>query len=281
VSNAAQRAVALHHNGVVAALVLWMSRAIAALCVAGLVGLAVLDSRVERYTAGLTPQQFARRLDAETLRRSRAVTVVAHNAGDDLTEATRAVAYGADAIEIDVRAAGGELFASHNAPLPFLEDLVFRGPSLESAWDVARLRDTVLLHLKEGSPRFLAEVRAFLAAHPLRRVIVQSADPATLEALGRAAPRVQRLLLVLDSGELHDLRGDRRTLAAIDGVSVRESVLSAGAQAWLERRRLLTFAWTVDDEERMEQLVARGIDGVITDRLDIMQLLGRAGDRAR
>jgi hypothetical protein len=35
----------------------------------------------------------------------------------------------------------------------------------------------------------------------------------------------------------------------------------------------------VNDESRMNQLVARGIDGVITDRLDIMQLLGK-GTRA-
>jgi glycerophosphoryl diester phosphodiesterase len=57
-------------------------------------------------------------------------------------------------------------------------------------------------------------------------------------------------------------------------VSVRESLLSASAQAWFERRGLLTFAWVVNDESRMNQLVARGIDGLIADRLDIMQLLG-------
>ena len=38
--------------------------------------------------------------------------------------------------------------------------------------------------------------------------------------------------------------------------------------------RASTFAWVVNDETRMNQLVARGIDGIITDRLDIMRLLG-------
>ena len=39
----------------------------------------------------------------------------------------------------------------------------------------------------------------------------------------------------------------------------------------------LTFAWPVNDERRMNQLVARGIDGLITDRFDVMRLLGEGG----
>ncbi len=63
----------------------------------------------------------------------------------------------------------------------------------------------------------------------------------------------------------------------IDGVGVRERLLSRGAQAWLERRGLLTFAWTVNDERRMNELVGQGVDGLITDRLDMMELLGENG----
>ena len=62
-------------------------------------------------------------------------------------------------------------------------------------------------------------------------------------------------------------------------MSVRESLLSAQAQAWLQGRRLLTFAWTVNDERRMNELVARGVDGLITDRFDIMRLLGDRDER--
>jgi glycerophosphoryl diester phosphodiesterase len=259
---------------VVARLVFLVSRVIAVLCLIVLGTVAAFDARVARFTAGRVPSQFTQRLDVDRAGDYRKVTGVAHNAGDDLRQATKAVAYGVDAIEIDVRDAGGELFASHDAPVPLLEDLVFHGPSLAEAWNVARLRDTVLLHLKERSPRYLTELRDFLASRPLARVIVQTNDVRTLRVLRRTIPSIQRLLLIFTARELADLRRDRGALDTIDGVSVRESLLSASSQSWLQRRGLLTFAWTVNDERRMNELVARGLDGLITERLDMMALLG-------
>ena len=134
-----------------------VARVISVLCVVALGAFVVFDATVARYTAGRVPSQFAQRLDVDLADRYRDVTGVAHNAGDDLGAATEAVAYGVDAIEIDVRSAGGELFASHDAPIPFLEDLVFRGPSLQEAWQVAQLRDTVLLTDRFDVMRLLGE----------------------------------------------------------------------------------------------------------------------------
>jgi glycerophosphoryl diester phosphodiesterase len=260
-------------------LIFLISRVISVLCLIVLGVVAAFDAQAERFTAGRVPSQFTQRLDVDRAGDYRKVTGVAHNAGDDLRQATEGVAYGVDAIEIDVRDAGGELFASHDAPVPLLEDLVFHGPSLAEAWNVARLRDTVLLHLKERSPRYLTELRDFLASRPLARVIVQTNDVQTLRVLRRTIPSIQRLLLIFTARELADLRRDRRALETIDGVSVRESLLSASSQSWLQRRGLLTFAWTVNDERRMNELVARGLDGLITERLDMMALLGEGREQ--
>ena len=262
-------------------LVFVISRVISVLCLVVLGLVAGFDAQAERFTAGRVPSEFAQRLDTDLAGDYRRVTVVAHNAGDDLGQATEAVANGVDAIEIDVRAAGDELYASHDAPVPFLEDLVFRGPSLTDAWNVAQLRDTVLLHLKQRSPRYLSDVRDFLASRPRPRVIVQTPDLATLRVLRRTIPSAERLLLIFSGQALAQLRRDREALRMIDGVSVRDSLLSATAQAWLQRRGLLTFAWTVNDERRMNELVARGADGLITERVDIMQLLGEGGERTQ
>jgi hypothetical protein len=262
-------------------LVFVVARTVSVLCVVALGAVVVFDASVERFTAGRVPSEFAQRLDTGLTGRYTAVTGVAHNAGDDLHSATEAVAYGADAIEIDVRSVGSELFASHDAPIPWLEDLVFRGPSLKEAWKVAQLRDTVLLHLKERSPRFLTAVRDFLASRPLRRVIVQTDDGDSLRVLRRTMPSAQRLLLILKPGDLERLQRNAQMLAVIDGVSIRESLLSARAQAWLRQRRLLAFAWPVNEERRMNELVARGIDGLITDRFDVMQLLGEGPEATR
>ena len=261
--------------GGVPALVFVLARLVSVLCLVTLAVVAGFDTQAERFTAGTAPAQFADRLDGRLAGHYKRVTGVAHNAGDDLNAATRAVAYGADAIEIDVRSANGELFAAHDAPVPLMEDLVFRGPSLTEAWTVARLNDTVLLHLKQGSSAYLDQIQAFLATRALRRTIVQTGDRATLVGLRRTMPAVQRLLLIFTAGELATLRRDTQLQAAIDGVSVRDSLLTPAAHAWFKQRGLLTFAWVVNDEQRMNQLVAADIDGLITDRLDIMGLLGR------
>jgi hypothetical protein len=194
-----------------------VSRLVCALCVLVLCGFTVFDAQAERITAGRNPREFARRLEPGLGHGYASAIGVAHNAGDDLGTATEAAAYGADAIEIDVRSDGSELFASHYAPLPGLEDVVFRGPSLQQAWDIAQLRGTVLLHLK-----------------------------------GR----------------------DRPLRAAIDGVSVHNRLATLPLLAWLEHRRLTTFVWTVNDEARMNELLAHGVHGLISDRLDIVRLLG-------
>jgi glycerophosphoryl diester phosphodiesterase len=262
-------------------LVLIVAQLLSAGCIALLALLVVFDAQAERLTAGRTPAEFSARLDGRLRGDYDATTVIAHNAGDAIRPATEAVAYGVDGIEIDVHAAGDELFAAHNAPVPLLEDVVFRGPSLQAAWAVARLRSTVLLHLKEHSARYLAQVHAFLAAHRLRHVIVQSYDPGTLRTLRRTDPQVTRLLLVFHPSDLSRLRRDRGLRRTIDGVSIRDSLLSARALAWLKRERLRTFVWTVNDEHRMNQLVRAGVDGLITERLDIMHLLGTGRELPR
>jgi len=260
-------------------------RVVSVVCLVVLGAVAVFDAQAERFTSGRVPAQFAERLDPTLTGDYDDIVGVAHNAGDDVSAATRAVAYGADAIEIDIRTSGGELFASHDAPVPFLEDLVFRGPSLGDAWAVARLRDTVLVHLKERSATYLGRVGAFISARPIRRVIVQSDDAPSLRTAQRHLPNAERLLLLLSASDVRSLQNDPALATAIDGVSVRDSLLSASLLTWLDRRGLAIFAWTVNEEQRMNELVRSGVDGLITDRLDMMQLLGEGieapgGDRS-
>lgn len=255
-------------------LLLIVAQLVSSACIAVLALLVVFDANAERITAGRTPAEFSTRLDRRLRNDYGPTTVIAHNAGDAIRPATEAVAWGVDGVEIDVHSAGRELFAAHDAPVPFLEDLVFRGPSLRAAWNVARLRDTVLLHLKEHAPAYLRQVLAFLATHRVRREIVQTYDPGTLRYLRRADPQVTRLLLVFHASDLTRLRRDPGLVRLIDGVSVRDELLTPGALAWLKRHRLKTFAWTINDEQRMNQLVRAGVDGLITERLDIMRLLG-------
>jgi len=251
-----------------------VARAVSVLCVVLLVALVVFDAVAERFTAGLTPVQFSQRLKADLLDDYGRIVGVAHNAGDDVAAANEAVAHGVDAVEIDVTSVGGQLHASHDAPVPFLDTLFFRGPTLEEAWETARLRDTVVLHLKETSRRYLDQVGEFLRVREPRRVIFQTRDAESLRVLRRTVPSAWRLLLLFRPRDVERLRSDAELVEMIDGVSVRDSVLEPELQSWLRRRRLAIFAWTINDDRRMNELVERGVDGIITDRLDIMALLG-------
>jgi glycerophosphoryl diester phosphodiesterase len=255
-------------------LLLVLAQLVSAGCIAFLALLIVFDTEAERLTAGRTPAEFSHRLDQRLLPSYGDPTVIAHNAGDAIRPATEAIAWGADGVEIDVHSAPGELFAAHDAPLPVLEDEVFRGPSLAAAWKVAGLSDTVLLHLKEHSPGYRRQVHAFLASHRVRHPIVQTYYPANLRALRRTDPAVTRLLLIFSAADVDRLRRDRGLVRTIDGVSVRDGVATPRVLAWLKAQRLKTFVWTINDEARMNQLVRAGVDGLITERLDIMRLLG-------
>jgi glycerophosphoryl diester phosphodiesterase len=201
-----------------------------------------------------------------------ALLVVGHNLGDDLGTAEDAVAYGVGAVEIDVRDVDGSLSASHDPPLPVLEDIGFRRPSLSRSWPIAALLPTVLLHLKDHSDGFVARVAQFVAQRPPRRLVIQATSLATLASVRRRIPQAERLLLIFNAEQLASVRRSTTVDGVVDGLSVRESLLTPGVQQWVRRSGLRLFAWTVNDLPRLEQLVAHGLDGVMTDSLDLMRL---------
>ena len=98
-----------------------VARTIIAICVGLLMALVVFDAHAERFSAGLTPLQFSGQVEGDLREEHAELVGVAHNAGDDLGAAHEAAAHGVDAIEIDVTSVGGELHASHDAPVPVLD----------------------------------------------------------------------------------------------------------------------------------------------------------------
>lgn len=253
--------------------VLVLARVITALCVALLATAFVFDAQVERVTSGTVPPESAARVRGELTGLHAPLLVVGHNAGDELVTAADAVAFGVGAVEIDVRDIDGELSASHDQPLPFLEEIAFRGPSLSRSWRIASLRPTVLLHFKDHSDAFVARVAHFLARHRPRRLVIQASSLATLASVRRRIPQAERLLLIFNRADLARVRRSAAIASVADGLSVRESIVTPAVQQWVRGRGLRLFAWTVDDVPRLEQLIRNGLDGVMTDNLDLMHLL--------
>ena len=254
----------------IAPAVVLLARVITWLCAGLLLTAAVLDGQVERVTSGKVPAESAARLRGELTGLHRQVLVVGHNVGDEPATAADAVAYGVGAVEIDVRDIDGELSASHDQPLPFLDEIAFRGPTLARAWRIAALRPTVLLHLKDHSDAFVARVARFVAQRPPRRLVVQASSVATLASVQRRIPQAERLLLIFNAAELASVRRSRAIAGAAEGLSVRESLVTPVVQQWVRRRGLRLFAWTVNDLPRLEKLLRHGLDGVMTENLRLM-----------
>lgn len=134
-------------------------------------------------------------------------------------------------------------------------------------------------------------VDAIRAAHGLRRTTVQSFDWRVLREVARRAPRLRLQALASD---LTLFPGSRW----LGGVRVRSQPFRSGLASAVQRagfdalavpsskvtptlvgaahgRRLAIVAFTVDRPDRMEQLIAAGVDGIITNYPDRLSALRR------
>jgi glycerophosphoryl diester phosphodiesterase len=150
----------------------------------------------------------------------------------------------------------------------------------------------------EEMARALADVIA--AAGMTGRTVVQSFDWRTLTWLRDNRPEVARSYLTSQSGGYDTVssRGGRPSPwlggldAAAHGASAPRLVAAAGGRVWSSNHRDLTEAtlaeakalgltvlpWTVNDVPTMERLIDWGVDGMITDRPDLLRgVLERRG----
>jgi glycerophosphoryl diester phosphodiesterase len=261
-----------------------MAVVVIAASLVALVFLATHDDDAERLTAGRPPTQFYEELDPDLLGEYAGVFGSAHNAGDDVGQLVEALRYGADAIEVDVVSVDGRLVAAHDRRLPVVGGLVFRGPSLGEAWSAGQAAGAVLLDLKQSDARFVDAVVQFLTARVGAsealgaEVVVMSPSPQVLERLSDEVPSVLAVLSVSTQVRLADVVADTGLVDQIDGVSVRQTLVTAELGDWVDRNRLLLVAWVVDDLARLNEMVRHGVDVVASDNLAILELLGAEDD---
>lgn len=121
-----------------------------------------------------------------------------------------------------------------------------------------------------------AELKVVEAAEPLasgilekaaERITLISFDPEALRRVKRALPD-QPVGLIL-SGAPPDDAERARSLDA-DLVSLEAEYLSAEAVERCRRAALKVTAWTVNEPEQMQRVVELGVDGIATDRPDLL-----------
>lgn len=210
--------------------------------------------------------------------------LVAHRVVASAARAAELAGAGAGCFEIDVQVSGDRVVVSHFQPSgPF-------GRWVENdGWLVRRRRDV-------SSDPTLAEVLAFVP--PDRRVLLdpKENDPARSrllrERLVQQLPDRDRF--VVSTSALADLEayrragfgtwrtiGDARQLAEAaaeqrlpdEGISLRETLATAATVPRLRELVPLVVTWTVNDVERARTLQGLGVNGITTDRVEVMRAL--------
>jgi glycerophosphoryl diester phosphodiesterase len=209
-----------------------------------------------------------------------------------------AVSRGYRYLETDVHTTrDGVLVAFHDLVLDRVSDAVGGIADLDAA-DLAEIRIATreavptLAELVDAFPevRFNIDVKAAAAVAPLAafvterrlqdRVLVASFSPRRLRRFrrlaGRAVPTAAHPLEVaaflLLPGRLADLV-TRRRVAALQ-VPHRRGPLTIASTRLVRRAHAVgkpVHVWTVDDADEMRTLLDRGVDGLFSDRTDILE----------
>lgn len=113
--------------------------------------------------------------------------------------------------------------------------------------------------------------------HGTNRVIVQSFSAASLQRLHELNPQLELVLLIEDPipRDSLDTVLDRVARYAI-GIGPARAIVSAALIDAAHKRKLVVHPYTVNDEPVMRFLLGRGVDGMFTDRPDVLRrVLGR------
>ncbi len=206
---------------------------------------------------------------------------VAHRAGNDLAQLRAAEGLGIDLVEADIRLYRGRLEVRHLktlGPIPVLWDRWRLASPFEPRLQLGDLlaatapETELMLDLKGRNSRLAADVLAVLRPSlEGRRVTVCSRGWALLDPFeGLAGIRT-----VHSAGSARQLRALLRLgrVRRLQGISVHERLLTPAIVAEIRDVADLVMTWPANVAVRARELVAMGVDGLITDRLDLVREL--------
>ncbi|MCP3936815.1 MAG: glycerophosphodiester phosphodiesterase [Actinomycetia bacterium] len=195
-----------------------------------------------------------------------------------------AVALGSDAVELDVRrSADGQMIVHHDAHLSdgrliadtSTADLPDHVPGLAAALDACgKLLVNIEIKNSETEPdhdpdrRLAAQVVDLVVQRGQQdNVLVSSFDLDTVDLVRELNPSIPTALLVFggEPGELLELCA-RKGHGAIHP---HDTQVDANFMTHARRLDIMVNVWTVDDSARMRELVALGVNGIVTNVPDV------------
>lgn len=203
---------------------------------------------------------------------------VAHRRGNTVAGLREALDLGVDLVECDVHAYRGRLEVRHlksMGGLPYLWDrgeIIHRRlhSPLELAELIAALGDDhrLMIDLKGLHPRLAASVARMLREQaPDLGLTVCTKSWRMLDSFDLP---VRQVLSAATRRGLARLRA-RVARGAVDGVSVRRSLLTPPVVEELHRGTGLVMTWPVDTPDALEQCRRLGVDAVISKDLDLLR----------
>ncbi|MBM4466470.1 MAG: glycerophosphodiester phosphodiesterase [Chloroflexi bacterium] len=130
-----------------------------------------------------------------------------------------------------------------------------------------------------GSADLVAEVVRLIEDHNLvHRVIVSSFNPLALRRVKKLNPRIPTGLLYYFDLPAHLLRTLLLLLADPDALHPQKHLVAQDYMDWARERGYRVNVWTVDEPAEMKRLIALGVDGIITNRPDVLTEILDIGD---
>jgi glycerophosphoryl diester phosphodiesterase len=230
---------------------------------------------------------------------------IAHNFGNSRRRLARALQGPVDLVETDVWFENGGIAVRHERklgclPLLFDEHPEFRGSrgpgrfglSL-GRWYVklqtSRLSLEEVLSRAQGKRRLLVDVKTRIREREeaFARALAELVERIGMEEevvfcghawsllrrLHQLSPRLTAFYTINDSGLLPSFEGLLKD-DPVPGVCLRHTFIDEPLVRQLKAQGITIYTWSINDLPRAHELLAMGVDGIISDRLDLLGLLG-------
>ena len=216
---------------------------------------------------------------------TRSLHLVAHRAGNSLTDLRAALDAGVDLVEADVRLFRGALEMRHAKAIG--RQLLWEPPR-----DVARRRDIPVPLLADvlttaaGDSRLMLDLKGpFRAVAPRTAAVLREAAPGVpvtvctrdwpMLAAFEDQPHIRRVYSAGSRRQLDQLRLLVRR-QPVHGLSIRLDLLTPAVVAELHEHTDLVMVWSVDTEAALDRARALGVSGVISKNMPLLRSLAPA-----
>jgi glycerophosphoryl diester phosphodiesterase len=123
-----------------------------------------------------------------------------------------------------------------------------------------------------GDEGLVVEVVRLIEDHNLvHRAIVSSFNPLALRQVKKLNHRIPTGLLYYFDLPAHLIRTLFLLLADPDALHPEKRLVSQEYMTWAKERGYRVNAWTVDEPAEMKRLITLGVDGIITNRPDVLR----------